>query len=207
MSTFDIVIIVISVLSFVGGFRRGLIGELASVVALFAGIYGAARFSPLAEELIAPHIGGVPARLIAFAVTLAVIVAVVHILANLITKLLKAMSLSMANRCLGGLVSVAKVLLLVSCILGIVDRIWPGDEGLISNEYKDQTVTYRFVEKFADYAFPYIDQGLEVAKKVGNEMSQQLDEKAAPLLNKSKGTTNEANGESNGDDNVAPDAE
>ena len=113
----------------------------------------------------------------------------------------------MANRCLGGLVSVAKVLLLVSCILGIVDRIWPGDEGLISNEYKDQTVTYRFVEKFADYAFPYIDQGLEVAKKVGNEMSQQLDEKAAPLLNKSKGTTNEANGESNGDDNVAPDAE
>ena len=38
-------------------------------------------------------------------------------------------------------------------------------------------------------------------------MSQQLDEKAAPLLNKSKGTTNEANGESNGDDNVAPDAE
>ncbi|WP_304131463.1 CvpA family protein, partial [Mesonia mobilis] len=45
MNLVDVVIVIILILGFVRGAMRGLIVELASLVALIAGIYGAIHFS------------------------------------------------------------------------------------------------------------------------------------------------------------------
>ncbi len=163
---FDIVIVGLGVLAFVRGFRRGLIGELAGLVALAFGVYGAARFSPMTEGLIAPYLVGHPTRLVAFGLTLLVIVVAVYLASSVATRLARAASLSVPNRVFGGVFAVAKALLVVSCILGLGERLWPGDGGLVSEEQKDEMVTYRFVESFAGYAFPYLDHGYEAVKDV-----------------------------------------
>lgn len=163
---FDIVIVGLCVIAFVKGFRRGLIGELAGLVALALGVYGAARFSPAAEQMIAPYLAGYPTRLVAFGLTLLIIVVAVYFISSVLTRIAKAVSLSVPNRVFGGVFCVAKVLLVVSCIIGLGNRLWPGEGGLVSEEQKDEMVTYRFVESFAGFAFPYLDQGYSAVKGV-----------------------------------------
>lgn len=165
---FDLVVIVAAVLAFVRGVRRGLIGELAGLVALAVGVYGAARFSPVTEEIMSPYLAGYPTRLIAFAVTLAIIVVAVHVISALATRLAKAMALSVPNRILGGLFCAAKVLLVFSCVIGLANRFAPRGS-LLSDEEKDELVTYRFVEAMAEYAFPYIDQGIEAVRNAAGD--------------------------------------
>lgn len=161
---FDIVIVGLSVIAFVRGFRRGLIGELAGLVALALGVYGAARFSPVTEGLISPYLAGHPTRLVAFGLTLLVIVVAVYLVSSLLTRVARAASLSLPNRAFGGVFGVAKVLLMVSCVVGLGNRLWPGEGGLVTEAQKDEMVTYRFVESFAGYAFPYLDQGYEAVR-------------------------------------------
>ena len=168
-----VVIVSISVLAFIGGVRQGLIGELAGVVALVLGLYGAARFCPLTEELISPYLGGQPTSLVAFCVTLVAIIFVVGLVSSIITRILSSsIVLSIPNRILGGIFSSLKVLVIVSCIIGAVERLWPGN-GMISEQEKDELVTYRFVESLSSYVFPYIDKCVdkisEVAEAAGNQ--------------------------------------
>ena len=166
---FDIFIVVVSVIAFVRGAFRGLIGELAGLAAIALGLYGAGRFGPMTEELIAPYFAGYPTRLIAFGLTLLVIVLAVYFISNLVTRFAKMAHLSVPNRIAGGVFGVAKVLLIVSGVLGLANRMWPGDEGLLTEQQKDEMVTYRFVESFAGYAFPYIDKGLDEVKNINPE--------------------------------------
>lgn len=170
-SMFDLFIVIVTVLAFVRGFRRGLIGELAGLAALALGVYGAARWSPQAEEIIAPYVAGYPTRLIAFGLTLLVIVAAVYLVSAIVTKLASMVALSVPNRILGGVFCVAKVLLAVSCVIGLANRLWPGDEGILTEEQKDGMVTYRYVEAFSSYAFPYLDKGLDTIKELGDSIS------------------------------------
>ena len=163
---FDIVIVGLCVIAFVLGFRKGLIGELAGLVALALGVYGAARFSPATERIIAPYLAGYPTRLVAFGLTLLVIVVAVYVLSSILTRMAKAASLSVPNRVFGGVFSVAKVLLIASCLIGLGNRLWLGEGGLVTEEQKDGMVTYRFVESFAGFAFPYLDQGYDAMKGV-----------------------------------------
>lgn len=169
---FDLVVIVAGVLAFIRGVRRGLIGELAGLVALVVGVYGAARFSPVTEEVLSPYLAGYPTRLIAFAVTLVVIVAAVHVVSAVATRLAKAMSLSVPNRILGGLFCAAKVLLVFSCFIGLANRFAPHGS-LLTDEEKDGLVSYRFVEALAEYAFPYIDQGVAAVREAVDDVRQQ----------------------------------
>lgn len=168
---FDIVIVGLCVMAFVLGFRKGLIGELAGLVALALGVYGAARLSPDTERIIAPYLAGYPTRLVAFGLTLLVIVVSVYVLSSVLTRMAKAASLSVPNRVFGGVFSVAKVLLVASCLIGLGNRLWLGEGGLVTEEQKDEMVMYRFVESFAGFALPYLDQGYGAVKGVCDKVA------------------------------------
>lgn len=171
-SMFDIIVVALSVFAFVRGVRRGLIGELAGLVALALGVYGAARFSPVTEGLLAPYLGGCPTRLVAFGVTLLVIVVAVYFVSSLATRLAAMVALSLPNRLFGGVFGVAKALLAISCVIGLADRLWPGPDGIFTEEEKKSMVTYKFVEAFSGYAFPYIDKGLDAVREAASEKKQ-----------------------------------
>lgn len=157
---FDIVTLVVVVLGFARGLTRGLVSELAGLAALLFGVWGAAKWSPRTEELLTPYLGGMPTRLVAFGVTLVVIVALVHVAGGLVQKMLKLMMLGPVNRVLGGLFGACQVLFVVSCVVGLVERLWPGPSPFAGAR------CYDFVQWFSGFVFPYIDQGLEALRQL-----------------------------------------
>lgn len=191
MNVFDIIIVVISVFSFVGGWRRGLIGEVASILALVIGVYGAVRFCPVTEQYIAPYLAGFPTRLVAFAVTLVILVVAVHFVAKLVTGLVNIMQLSVLNRIGGGALSVVKYIFLVSCVVGLLNRFWFGEGGFFSKETREGSVTYSAVEAFSAFAFPYIDKGVDAAKSAATRIDDAVVNDVVPKLNSSDSNGNE----------------
>jgi len=139
----DIVLGVLLLWSLIKGFRKGFIIELASLLALILGIYGAIKFADITASYLSNNID-LPADytpLIAFALTFVVIVVAVHFLARVIQKLVKMVALNFVNRLAGAVFSLLKTVLILSFLLFFVDSI---DQNIkvIPKETKDNSILY-----------------------------------------------------------------
>lgn len=107
------------------GFKKGLVLELASLVGLILGIYGALKFSSYTAEEISNHVDLDPEWLgmASFIVTFLIIVFAVFMLAKIIDKALKIVALGLINRILGLLFGLAKYTLILSCLLFLFENI------------------------------------------------------------------------------------
>lgn len=101
------------------GFKKGLILELASLVGLILGIYGAIKFSDFTAEKLVEYVSISQewVGLISFLVTFIVIVFSVFLFAKILDKALKLVALGMVNRLLGLLFGVLKYALILSVLL------------------------------------------------------------------------------------------
>ena len=129
--------------SLIKGFRKGFIIELASLLALILGIYGAIKFADITAIYLSNNID-LPDNytpLIAFALTFVVIVVAVHFLARIIQKLVKMVALNFINRIAGAIFSGLKTALILSFILFFVESI---DQSIkvIPKDKKDQSLLY-----------------------------------------------------------------
>lgn len=124
MSLLDIIVLGILVISAIFGFKKGFISELASLVALILGVWGAIKFAGYTQIIIEEHIKqNMPySNVIAFIVTLLVIVVVVHLISSFVQKLIEAVNLSIVNRIFGALFSVIKTAFFLGVLMVIVDR-------------------------------------------------------------------------------------
>lgn len=121
----DVIISIILIWSLIKGFRKGFIIELASLLALVLGIFGAIKFSDFVAGYLTENVN-LPedyTPLIAFALTFIVIVIGVHFLARLIQGFVKMIALNFFNRLAGGIFSILKSLLILSFILFFVESI------------------------------------------------------------------------------------
>lgn len=101
----------------VRGFMRGLVLELCGLVALVVGIWGGIHLN----DRVAVRLGLDPANeAVAFLVTLAAIVALVHLLGHLLTKLLEAAQLELPNRVGGLLFGALRSAFLLSVVLNVL---------------------------------------------------------------------------------------
>jgi membrane protein required for colicin V production len=139
----DIILGILILWSLIKGFRKGFIIELASLLALILGIYGAIKFADITAGYLTANVD-LPkdyTPLIAFALTFVVIVIGVHFIARLVQKLVKMVSLGFLNRLGGAIFSGIKTVLILSFILFFVDSI---DQTLkiIPKEKKDNSILY-----------------------------------------------------------------
>ena len=139
----DIVLGVLLLWALIKGYRKGLIIELASLLALILGIYGAIKFADITAIYLSKTVD-LPddyTPLIAFALTFVVIVVAVHFIARLVQKLVKMVALNFPNRLAGALFSGLKITLILSFLLFFIDSI---DQNIkvIPKEAKDQSVLY-----------------------------------------------------------------
>jgi len=76
MNIFDVVIAVILIIAFVRGFIKGFFVEIASLIALIGGVYGAIHFSYFAANILKKYVDWSEnyIALTAFAVTFIIIV-------------------------------------------------------------------------------------------------------------------------------------
>jgi membrane protein required for colicin V production len=133
MNYFDIIVGILLLLAAIKGFKDGFIIELASLAALALGIIAAIRFSELTAEFLSGYIHSQYLGIIAFCVTFVGVVIVVHLIAKLVDKLVKAVALGWINRVMGMAFGVLKaglilsVLLLALNIFGLEQMVAPAD--------------------------------------------------------------------------------
>ena len=157
MAIFDIIIAVILIFGFIRGLMKGLFVEVASLVALIAGVYGSIHFSYYVGDYLKTKVGWEEQyiSLVAFAATFAIIVLVVSLLGRILTKVADFAFLGWLNKILGGIFAALKYALIISIVLLLFDR-FNNTIPFIDQEAKKSSILYEPVRRLAPALFPSI---------------------------------------------------
>lgn len=176
MTVIDIILGALILFGLVRGFMKGLFVEVASLVALVAGVYGAIHFSNYAADFLIEHVDWATQtiNITAFAITFIVIVLAISLAGKALTKLADFAALGVLNKLLGGVFGAAKIALILSIVLmafNNVNKMLPFvDEATIND-----SVLYEPVRSLAPMIFPNI---------VGDEQREsETSESEVTLLN------------------------
>jgi membrane protein required for colicin V production len=119
MNTFDIIIATLLLFGFIRGVFKGLFVEIASLVALIGGVYGAMHFSFYASDFLKKQLdwGTHYISLAAFALTFIGIVVIVSLAGKILTKIASFAALGILNKILGGIFGLLKIAFILSVVL------------------------------------------------------------------------------------------
>src|SRR5512136_3116870 len=103
MNYIDLIIIVLLVFGLARGFINGFVKELASLLALIVGIWGAIKFSTFTAEKLYDYFDmtGKYVGIVAFLITFVIIVIIIHFIGLVIDKFADKVSLGFLNSVLG----------------------------------------------------------------------------------------------------------
>ena len=157
MNIFDIIIASLLIFGFVRGVMKGLFVEVASLVALIGGIYGAIHFSYFIGDYLKEAVSWSEEyiSLAAFAGTFIIIIIAIAFLGKILTRLADFASLGVINKILGGVFGALKIGLILSIIFiffGKMNDTIP----FIKKETLDESILYVPVKKIAPTIFPSI---------------------------------------------------
>lgn len=158
MNYIDIIFAILLVLAAIGGFKNGLVAEIASLAALVLGIWGAIEFSYITSEFLVENFSLKTNHLniISFIVTFIVIVILVHIVGNVVSKMLDTVMLGFVNKLAGLVFGVLKSALILSVILVVFNKI-DEDVHILPQDAKQNSRMYEPIRSFAPSIFPFID--------------------------------------------------
>ena len=116
MNVLDIILAALLLFGLVRGFMKGLFVEVASLVALIAGVYGAIHFSNFAAEFLQSKTewNEKTINITAFAITFVVIILTISLAGKALTKLADFAALGILNKLLGGVFGALKIGLILS---------------------------------------------------------------------------------------------
>lgn len=175
MNYLDIIIAILLVVFGLGGWRKGIIIEAATLLGLGVGLYGAFHFSDFTAAKLTEFVEIDPKYLnvVAFIVTFIVLAILVNLLGRLLAKIVKTINLGFIDKIGGFLVGLAKGLLICSLVVMLFNALEL--KGIIKDETKQESVLYPYVEK----AVPYVYQGYDLVKDaVQSEKSHSCPEDA-----------------------------
>jgi membrane protein required for colicin V production len=159
MNAIDIILLIPLCWAIYKGFTKGLVIELATLIGLVLGIYGAVHFSFIANSYLSQYfeISEKLLPYISFGATFLVIIILVFALAKLIETFLKATALNIFNRIAGVVFSLLKFGLILSVIISLIE---PVDRtlNLIPKETKNESLLYNPIKMFAPFIFPYLKE-------------------------------------------------
>jgi membrane protein required for colicin V production len=158
MNYIDIILGILIILSAIGGFKNGLITELASLAALILGIWGAIQFSDTTTELLIKYfeLKSNYLNIISFGVTFIVIVILVHIVAGVINKMVDSGMLGITNKLAGMVFGILRSILFLSIVLMVFDKI-DEDVKILPEDVKGNSRMYEPIRNIAPSIFPFID--------------------------------------------------
>mgnify|MGYP000335324492 CR=1 FL=1 len=158
MNYIDIIVGVILLFLGVRGFAKGLIVELASIAALFLGVWMAVKFSFTVEGYLASQTEIDPDYLpaAAFALVFIGVVIGVHFLARIVQRILKLAALGFVNRVAGAVFGVLKGAVILSFIFVFINSFGGGKFHLISPELRNNSLTYPYLSKLGPSVMPFI---------------------------------------------------
>src|SRR5690606_7692052 len=124
MGILDIIIGLLLLYGLYKGIRNGLFVELASLIALIAGLYGAIHFSYIVGEYLSKNMEWNEryVNTTSFLITFILIVLVVNMAGKLLTKIADFAMLGLLNKIAGGIFGALKVAVILGALLIFFDR-------------------------------------------------------------------------------------
>lgn len=151
----DILILIPALWGFWRGYMKGVIMEVATLVAFFLGVWGGMKLSDLVagwiRDLFDSNSDYIP--LIAFAVVFVSILIGVFAVAKFIEKSMEKSTLSVFNKLLGALFGSLKFLLIISVLFFVIDAIEKSIT-VIPRPIKNNSLLYEPVAKIAPTIIP-----------------------------------------------------
>ncbi|MDY2586058.1 CvpA family protein [Winogradskyella aquimaris] len=155
MSIIDIVLAALLLFGFIRGLFKGLFVEMASLVALVLGVYGAIHFSYFAADFLESKVdwNEKTINIVAFAITFVIIVLVISLAGKALTKLADFAALGLLNKLLGGLFGALKIGLILSILLIVFNKL-NNTLPFMEKQDLEKSVLYEPVKSLAPIIFP-----------------------------------------------------
>lgn len=162
MSVIDIVLGALILFGLVRGLMKGLFVEIASLVALIAGVYGAIHFSYFAKDLLVEYVdwSEKTLQITAFAITFVVIVLAISLAGKALTKLADFAALGLFNKLLGGVFGGLKIAFILSIALLLFNKL-NNNLTFVSEEEIENSVLYEPVKSLAPMIVPMLIESQE----------------------------------------------
>jgi membrane protein required for colicin V production len=155
MSIIDIVLGALLLFGLIRGAMKGLFVEVASLVALVLGVYGAIHFSGFAAEFLESKVDWAQKtiNIIAFAITFVIIVLAISLAGKALTKLADFAALGILNKLAGGIFGALKIGLILSVLLIVFNKL-NNTLPFMEQEDLEESILYKPVKSLAPMIFP-----------------------------------------------------
>lgn len=155
MNVLDIIILALLVFSFAKGFMRGFFVEIASLLALILGIYGAIHFSYFISDVLKEYVSWQEnyMSLASFAITFIIIVVAITMSGKALTKVADFAALGFINKAFGGVFSLLKSVLILSVLLFFFHKI-NVSVSLVKKETLNNSMLYKPIKEIVPTIFP-----------------------------------------------------
>jgi membrane protein required for colicin V production len=156
MNYIDFIVLIILIISVIGGISKGFVYELASLIGLIAGVWGAIKFSGVTQRFLERqfNIDSNWVHIIAFIITFVGISILVHFLAKALEEALENVSLGVVNKIFGGVFAFFKTAFFIGVIFLIFNRV--GEVVPKPVSAMQNSKFYQPMSKVAVYTFPFL---------------------------------------------------
>ncbi|MBD1260242.1 CvpA family protein [Maribacter polysiphoniae] len=154
MGVLDIILGLLLVYGLYKGFINGLFVEIASIIALVAGLYGAIHFSYIAGDYLSSNMEWNERymNITAFIITFIIIVIIVHLAGKFLTKIADFAMLGLLNKLAGAIFGALKVAVIIGALLVFFERA-NSSVNLVKNETLEESVLYEPVKEIGALVF------------------------------------------------------
>jgi membrane protein required for colicin V production len=166
MSFVDIILGLLLLYGLYKGLKNGLFVEIASIVALIAGIFGAIHFSYIVGDYLSEHMQWDDRfiKLTSFIITFIVIVVAVHFAGKLLTKIADFAMLGLVNKITGALFGALKVAIILGAILIFFERV-NTSVGVVKSDFMQNSILYEPVKEIGAFVFNAVLKGGEESEE------------------------------------------
>ena len=158
MNFLDIILIIPIIWLAYKGFRKGLIIELTSLLALILGVYISYYFSNYTADFLRDmfNVGKKYMSILSFAVTFIVVVIAVFAIGKMLEKFIDIILLGFINKIAGSFFGILKAVFVFSVIIYIING-FDHNHNIISNKLRDNSLLYNPISSVAEIILPKLD--------------------------------------------------
>lgn len=154
MSFIDIVLGILLIWGLYKGLKNGLFVELASLIALIAGIYGSIHFSFIAGDYLSQNMDWNDRyiKIASFLITFIGIVLLVHLAGKLLTKIADFAMLGLLNKIAGAIFGTLKVAVILGALLIFFEKA-TSSFNFVNKETQKDSVLYNPIRDIGSFVF------------------------------------------------------
>ncbi|MGA0895931.1 MAG: CvpA family protein [Flavobacteriaceae bacterium] len=166
MNGIDLIVLLFLGYGLISGFIKGIVVEIAGIIALILGLVGASKFSTLLGEFLSGYVNWnlKTVQIVSFILLFVVIIYVVGLLAKMITKTLKIIALGWINKLLGGVFGLVKWCVILSALALIIEGIneWIP---LFPESSFQGAISYSYLKNLGELLFEGLAQSTPLVKQ------------------------------------------